>query len=305
MDKLTRMKVFINVVETGSFSAASERMGLSRAAASKYVSQLEEHLGGRLLNRTTRHVSTTESGRLYFERCKEILNNLDEADGMVSGLSGQPRGTLRIACPTFFASRHLLPLVAEFNQRYPNVNVEMMCAERIVDLVDEGYDLAVRITNSPDPELIARRLARCRHILVASPDYLKKSPPLKDAEDLRQHACLLYAYLPGSLWPLKKDNVDYSFKVSPTVKTNNPDVLLEAAISGMGVTLIPTFLASDAIRSGALQMVLEDYQTIEMDIYAVYASRHHLPAKIRMFIDFLKERIIDPPYWDHFLNVRF
>jgi len=224
MDRLTRIKTFINVVETGSFSAASERMGFSRAAVSKYVSQLEEHLGGRLLNRTTRHVSTTESGRLYFERCKEILQNLEEADGMVSGLSGQPRGTLRITCPTYFASQHLLPLVRDFRQQYPEVKIELMCAERIVDLVDEGYDLAVRITDEPDPELIARRLARCRHVLVASPAYLANSPPLNEPEDLQQHACITYAHATGDSWPLTKNGKKVSIKVTTTVKSNTPYV---------------------------------------------------------------------------------
>lgn len=305
MDRLTRIRVFIAVVETGSFSAASERLGLSRAAASKYVSQLEEHLGGRLLNRTTRHVSTTESGRLYFERCKEILHSLEEADGIVSGLRGQPRGMLRVSCPTHFASRHLFPLIHDFQQRYPAVNIELMCAERLVDLVDEGYDLAIRITDAPDPELIARRLARCRHVLAAAPDYLAGAPTLKEPDDLRQHACVVYAHTPGGVWPLTKAGRTQSIKVEPTVKTNNPDVLLEAVVSGMGVALMPSFLASDAVRNGALRLVLEDYQTIGMDIYVVYASRHHLPAKVRVFIDHLKDRIIDPPYWDHFLNVRF
>lgn len=305
MDRLTRIRVFIAVVETGSFSAASERLGLSRAAASKYVSQLEEHLGGRLLNRTTRHVSATESGRLYFERCKEILHNLEEADGLVSGLSGQPRGTLRVTCPTYFASQHLLPLIHEFQQRYPAVNIELMCAERLVDLADEGYDLAIRITDAPDPELIARRLARCRHVLVAAPTYLTKAPALDEPDDLRQHACVVYAHTAGGVWPMTKAGKTQSIKVNPTVKTNNPDVMLEAAVSGMGVALMPSFLASDAVRNGALRLLLEDYQILDMNIYAVYASRHHLPAKIRVFIDYLKERIIDPPYWDHFLNVRF
>ena len=305
MDRLTRIKVFINVVETGSFTAASERMGLSRAAASKYVTQLEEHLGGRLLNRTTRHVSTTESGRLYFERCKDILYHLEEADGMVSGLSAQPRGTLRISCPTFFASRHLLPLITEFHQLYPEVDIELMCAERIVDLVDEGYDLAIRITDAPDPELIARKLAHCRHALVASPDYLAKHPPLNSPEDLKQHACVQYVHFPSDTWPFTRAGTDHSVKITPSMKTNNPDVLLEAAIAGMGVTVVPTFLVSDAIRSGKLKTVLSEYHTFEPLIYVVYASRHHLPAKTRVFVDYIKERIIDPPYWDHHLNVRF
>lgn len=302
MDRLTRIRVFIQVVETGSFSAASERLGLSRAAVSKYVSQLEEFLGGRLLNRTTRHVSPTESGRIYYERCREILQNLEEADGLVSGLTGQPKGTLRVTCPTFFASRHLLPLVKEFNQLYPDLKVEIMCTERLVDLVDEGYDLAIRMTKTPDQELIARRLARCRHIVAASPDYLANNPSPRIPEDLKQHRCVVFSYHITSTWPFCKDDRDYSVKVPAVLKTNNPDVLLESTIAGIGVTLMPTFLASDAIRSGQLRLILQDYQTIDLDIYVVYASRHHLPVKIRVFIDYLKERITDPPYWDDCLR---
>ena len=298
MDRLTRIRAFIHVVETGSFSTASERLGLSRAAVSKYVSQLEDFLGGRLLNRTTRHVSPTESGRIYYERCREILQNLEEADGLVSGLSGQPKGTLRVTCPTYFASRHLLPLIEKFNQLYPDLKVEIMCTERIVDLVDEGYDLAIRMTKAPDQGLIARRLARCRHIVVASPAYLAKNPVPQVPQDLPQHRCVVFSYHTTSIWPFTKDDGDYSVKVSAALKTNNPDILLESTILGMGITLMPTFLASDAILEGKLRLVLREYQTIDLDIYAVYASRHYLPVKIRVFVDFLKEQITDPPYWD-------
>lgn len=305
MDRLTRIRVFIHVVETGSFSTASERLGLSRAAVSKYVSQLEDFLGGRLLNRTTRHVSPTESGRIYYERCREILQNLEEADGLVSGLSGQPKGTLRVTCPTYFASRHLLPLIEKFNQLYPDLKVEIMCTERIVDLVDEGYDLAIRMTKTPDQGLIARRLARCRHIVAASPAYLAKNPVPEVPQDLLQHRCVVFSYHTTSIWPFTKDDGDYSVKVSAALKTNNPDILLESTILGMGITLMPTFLASDAILEGKLRLVLREYQTIDLEIYAVYASRHHLPVKIRVFIDFLKEHITDPPYWDACLGSTF
>ena len=304
MDRLTAIKVFVNVVETGSFSAASDKLDLSRAAASKYVSQLESHLGGRLLNRTTRRISLTESGRLYFERCREILNNLEEADGAVTGLALEPRGILRISVPTNFASLHLVPLVARFTRDFPEVSVEMICSDRLVDLVDEGYDLGIRITNNVDPNLVARRLARCRHVIVASPDYLANKPAPRTPEDLKQHDCLLYAHTAGGVWPFTKDGVDCSVKVDHVFKSNNPDVLVEAAASGMGVTMMPTFMASGAIRSGALQPVLEDYDTLEVQIYAVYASRRFLPAKIRVFIDYLVERISDPPYWDYALTVR-
>jgi len=301
MDKLTRIKVFVNVVETGSFTAASDRMGLSRAAASKYVSQLETSIGGRLLNRTTRHVSTTESGRIYFERCKEILHNLEEADEMVSGLRGIPQGTLRISAPSVFAQRHITPLVSEFTKLYPNVNVNIMVSDRYVDLVDEGYDVAIRVSNLENSELIAHHIARCRHVLIASPGYLKKAPPLKHPSDLENHSCILYSYTEGSKWPLTKNGNDYSTKIKPVMVSNNPEVLLEATISEMGVSIMPTFIASDAIYRGELQVVLQDYQSLELQIYAVYASRQYLPAKIRVFVDFIKERISDPPYWDKLL----
>ena len=290
--------MFIQVVESGSFSAASDRLGLSRAAVSKYISQLEEFLGGRLLNRTTRHVSPTESGRIYYERCREILSSLEEADGLVSGLSSQPKGTLRVTCPTFFASRHLLPLVGEFNRLYPDLKVDIMCTERIVDLVDEGYDLALRMTRTPEPELIVRRLARCRHIIAASPEYLDEHPVPRVPDDLLHHRCIVFSYHTNSIWPFTKAGVDYSIRVPPALTTNNPDVLLASTVAGMGITLMPTFLAGDGLREGSLIQVLQDYQTIDLNIYTVYASRHHLPVKIRVFIDFLKERITDPPYWD-------
>lgn len=298
MDKLTRIKAFALVVETGSFSAASDRLGISRAAASKYVSQLEEQLGARLLNRTTRRVSTTESGRIYLERCKEMLHIMDEADDMVAGLNATPRGILRISAPSVFAHRHLMPLLGEYSRLYPEVKMEIMVSERLVDLVDEGFDLAIRIAYQQDPELVARRLTSCKHILVASPTYLNTSPVLKEPADLQQHACLLYSFTLNNTWPLEKDGNEFQVKVKPVFTSNDPDVLLEAAIAGMGISIMPTFIAYEAIRNGQLQAVLSDYTVLNLDIYAVYASRHYLPAKIRTFIDFLKEKIDDPPYWD-------
>ncbi|MEJ2142193.1 MAG: LysR family transcriptional regulator [Gammaproteobacteria bacterium] len=300
MDKLTRIKVFTQVVETGSFSAASERLAISRAAASKYVSQLEAHLGVRLLNRTTRHVSTTESGRMYFERCKEMLHLMEEADDMVTGLSSTPKGTLRISAPTVFAHRHLVPLISEFTRSYPEMKVDIMVSDRLVDLVDEGYDLAIRIAYKYDAELIARRLASCRHVLVASPAYLKNAPPLEVPADLQHHACMLYSFTENGTWPLKKDGEDYSVKVTPVITSNNPEVLLEAVVAGMGISIMPTFIASEAISKGQLQVVLDEYESLKLDIFVIYASRHYLPAKMRVFIDFLKSRIKDPPYWDSF-----
>jgi len=303
VDKLARVKVFVMVVETGSFSAASDRLDLSRAAASKYVSQLEAQLGVRLLNRTTRHVSTTESGRLYFERCKEMLHLMEEADDMVTGFSDAPKGTLRISAPSVFAHRHLVPLLSEYNRLYPDVRTEIIVSERVVDLVDEGYDLAIRIPYTEDAALIARRLTSCKHVVVAAPVYLKTAAALAAPSDIHKHACMLYSFTQNNTWPLEKDGKHYPIKITPVITSNNPEVLLEAAIAGMGVTIMPTFIAYEAIRKGLLQTVLNDYTLLNLDIYAVYASRHYLPAKIRTFVDFLKSRIDDPPYWDIFSRV--
>ena len=302
MDKLTRIKVFVNVVETGSFTAASERMGLSRAAVSKYVSQLETSIGGRLLNRTTRHVSVTESGHVYFERCKDILHNMEEADELVSGLSGQPQGTLRLSAPSVFAHRHITPLVGEFTKMYPDVKINIMVSDRYVDLVDEGYDVAIRVGKMENSDLIAQHIAQCHHVFIASPNYLKTAPQLNTPADLKNHLTVLYSYTEGAKWPLTKNGKDHSVKISPVMTSNNPEVLLEASIAGMGISIMPTFIASDAIQRGDLQTVLNDYQTLTLPIYAVYASRQYLPAKIRVFIDYLKERINDPPYWDKLLT---
>ncbi|MBD3610694.1 MAG: LysR family transcriptional regulator [Gammaproteobacteria bacterium] len=299
-----RIRVLTSVVETGSFSVASERLGISRAAVSKYVSQLEEHLGVRLLNRTTRRVSTTESGQLYYNRCVEILHNLDEADNMVSILSSKPQGCLRISVPSVFSHHHVVPLISEFTRIYPDVKIEVMVSDRYVDLIDEGYDLAIRVGEMEDSELIARRLTRCRHVLIAAPDYINNAPPLEQPEDLKNHACLLYSYTEGGAWPLSKGGKEYSVQISPVMSSNNPEVLLEAAIQGMGISIMPTFIASDAIRRGELQIVLQSYDVMELSIYVVYLSRQYLPAKIRVFVDYLKEKISDPPYWDHYLDVR-
>ena len=218
---------------------------------------------------------------------------------MVSGQSGQPQGILRISAPSVFAQRHITPLVSEFTKMYPDVNINIMVSDRYVDLVDEGYDVGIRVSNMENSDLIAHHIARCRHVLIASPGYLKTAPALNKPSDLRNHSCLLYSFTEGAKWPLTKQGKDYSEKITPVMMSNNPEVLLEAAIAGMGISIMPTFIASDAIAQGDVQVVLEDYQSLELQIYAVYASRQYLPAKIRVFIDFLKERINDPPYWDN------
>ncbi len=298
MDKLSRIEIFIQVVEMGSFSAASDRLGITRAAASKAVSQLEKSLGDRLLNRTTRHVSTTESGAIYFQRCKDIIEHLEDADDLVAGLSGTPRGTLRISAPSVFSQQHLTPLLGEFRNLYPAVNIDLNVSNHFVDLVDEGYDLAIRISHLENSDIIARRLTSCNHVLVGSPDYLENAPPLHTPDDLKNHSCILYSFTQGAKWPFIKDGVDHSIKVEPVFVSNHPETILESVINGIGVTILPTFIASEALVSGKLKVVLQDYETLNLGIYVVYLSRQYLPLKVRVFVDFLLEKIHEPPYWD-------
>jgi len=293
------MSVFVAVVERGNFTAAAEQLRLSRASTSKHITALESCLGGRLLNRTTRRISLTEAGQAYYERCKRILDDVAEAECVVTGFSSEPRGRLRLNVPMSFGIQQMAALVAQFCQAHPNINVELTLNDRFVDLVDEGYDLAIRITQLKESRLIARHLAPCRRVLCASPDYLaKQGRPLAPA-DLAHHACLHYAYFEsGKTWLLHGPDGDHAVKIRTPFIANNGEALEAAARQGLGIVLSPTFIVGDALRAGALERVLPDYRPADVGIYAVYASRQHLSGKVRSFIDFAAAHIGAEPVWD-------
>lgn len=301
MDKLNSMKTFVEVVDSEGFTAAANKIGLSRAQVSKSVMQLEAHLGIRLLNRTTRQVSLTDTGRLYYERSKAILDEIDEIDNLASQQSSHARGTLTLAAPTSFGVLHLNNAIAGYLKQYPEVQISLSLNDRFVDVVSEGFDLAIRIAELEDSSLVARRIAPCKRVLVASPDYLQKHGKPKVPQDLTLHRCLVYSndLRPGS-WTLGSGAGTETVRVNGPVCADNGDVLKDAAVAGLGVTLLPSFIVGPELRAGRLVQVLKAYQPCNISVYAVYPSRRYVPAKVRTFVDYLAGCFGDKPDWDRF-----
>jgi DNA-binding transcriptional LysR family regulator len=299
------MHIFTHVAEASGFTAASTRLGLSRAAVSKHIAQLEAHLGGQLLQRTTRRVSLTEIGQAYYQRCKQILEDIDDAECLVTGLNSEPRGTLRLNVPMTFGIKQIAPLMNRLISQFPQLSIDLSLNDRLVDVVDEGYDLVIRIAALKESNLVARRLAPSRHILCAAPGYLDQHGRPENADDLTRHPCLRYTYTSNSNeWRLLKDRVEHRVRIKGPLLVNNGDALCTAAEHGAGITLLPTFIAGDSIRNGKLEVVLPDYDCPELGIFAVYSSRRHQSAKVRALIDFLASEINDPPGWDEGIFTR-
>lgn len=305
MDKLNSMTIFAEVVKQSGFTAAAEKIGLSRAQLSKSVMQLEAHLGTRLLNRTTRRISLTETGRIYYERCQTILNDIDELECLASEQTAKPSGTLTISVPTSFGIFHLNQLIPAYLKRYPNVQISLSLTDRVIDVVDEGFDLALRISILEDSSLIARRIAPCKLVMSASPEYIKQYGQPETPQDLHRHQCLIYtnSARPG-VWNLQGKNGAQSIVVKGALRADNGDALKEAAIAGLGIALLPTFIVGPDLCQGKLQQVLPDYCPADLSIYAVFPSRRYLSAKVRTFIDFLTEYFGDVPSWDAFEQTR-
>ncbi|WP_448205482.1 LysR family transcriptional regulator [Azospirillum sp. sgz302134] len=299
MDRLDDMLAFIKVVDTKSFTAAAERLNLSKSVVSRRIAELENRLGARLLNRTTRKLSLTEVGQAYYERCTRIIADLEEAEQAVADLHSAPRGRLRVNAPVSFGYKHLAPAVAEFLERHPSIEIEMDLNDRYVDLIDEGYDLAVRIGRLRDSSLIAKRLAPARAVVCASPSYLETHGTPSVPEDLASHNCLIYTNVPtAEQWQFRVDGEVRSVRVSGSLRANNGDLLCAAAVAGVGIAALPTFLCGDALASGALKCLLLDCYSLESNVYAVYPQNRHLSPKVRVFVDFLAERFGPRPYWD-------
>jgi DNA-binding transcriptional LysR family regulator len=299
MDTLSAIQAFTKVVDTGSFTAAAKALGQTKSAISKHVAHLEEHLGARLLNRTTRAVNPTEVGQAYHQRCQRILADLEDAERSVSDLHTAPRGTLRINAPMSFGIRYLADAVADFMKIHDELHVEMDLNDRVIDVVDEGFDMVIRITQMPDSSLIARKIAPFRRIICASPGYWKKHGKPHHPSELSRHNCLLYTYLlSGNEWSFNGPDGISTVKISGTFKANNGDALVSAARAGLGVLATPTFITHDELMAGTLEPVLMDYADTKTNIYAVYPHNRHLSAKVRLFVDFLIERFGPEPPWD-------
>lgn len=304
MDRFHAITAFSGVVETGSFARAAERLDVSVSAVSRQVAELEAHLDARLLNRTTRRLSLTESGRAFYERCVQLLSDLEEAEQSAHAGTVTPRGTLRLTCSITFGARHLAPPIAEFVGRFPEMRFDVELSDRAIDLVDERFDLAVRIGAIGSQNLVGRKIGSTRLLCCASPAYLARHGEPKTPEELIDHACLTYEYSSSrNVWRFcDRDGTERNVKVSGPVHANNGRFLEAMAVEGVGIVTEPDFIIGPDVRAGRLVRLLREYELQPSTIYVVYPSRRHLSAKVRAFADFLAERFLqsawtldDPP----------
>jgi DNA-binding transcriptional LysR family regulator len=301
MDRLRSMQIFVEVARAAGFTAAATRLGLSRAQVSKSVMQLEQHLGTRLFNRTTRRISLTDVGKAYLERCIDILQDIDETEAIAAAQTREPRGRLTISAPTSFGILHLQQALPAYLRQHPQVQVSINLADRFIDVVDEGFDLVIRIAELEDSTLIARRLAPCQRLVCAAPAYLQQHGVPQVPQDLALHRCLVYSNeLKPDTWRLQGPGGIESVRVNGPVCADNGDILRASAVAGLGVTLLPTFIVGTDLQAGRLQQVLADYCPPTISIYAVYPSRRYLSARVRSFVDFLAAYFGERPEWDRF-----
>ena len=307
LDRLTGLEVFAKVAAAGSLSAAARALGMSQTMVTKHIAALEARLGAKLFHRTTRRLSITEAGRSYLESSERILAEIEAADAAVAADRVEPRGMLRINAPVSFGTRQIAPLLAEFAARYPRTSVELGLNDRLVDLAEEGWDLAIRIGNLSDSSLIARRIAPCRIVVCAAPSYLEARGIPPTVSSLSAHNCLGYTLsqrTPVDRWTFGARG-EVSVRVSGNLRANNGDALLAGALAGQGIIHQPSFIVADDLRAGRLVALTLDHPNVELGgIYAVYLPDRHPPAKVRAFIDFIAVRFAPDPPWDRDLAAR-
>jgi len=296
MDRFEAMRVFTRVVEHGSFAGAAAQLGMSTSAVSRHVAQLESHLATRLLQRTTRKLSLTESGRLFHERCLQLLSDLAEAEELASTRNASPRGTLRITAPISFGLSHLAPAIAAFMKRYPQVRFEVSLSDSVTDLVDAGLDLAIRVGALGAQNVVARPLSRVRMRVCASPSLIAAVGVPKTPSDLAGLPCLSYAYASdNNVWRFERQGENgreaQEVKIQSAAHSNNGMLLAELAAQGVGFTSAPDFIVQPLLSQGRLQTVLDDWQAPLLTLHAVYPTRRHLAAVVRSFADFLAETL--------------
>jgi len=299
MTDLNLMAVFARVVEAGSFAEAARRMATSRSAVSKAVAKLEKELGARLLNRTTRYLSLTEIGASVSEHCTRMLSEAEQARKLVDSLTTAPRGLLRVSASVAFGTLHIAPALAVFLSRYPEIRIDLTITDRWVDLAEEGYDVAIRVTGAPPPNWVARKLAPVRRKLCATPGYFDQRGVPQSPADLVHHNCLDYTRSgEQGHWRFTGPDGDISVPVTGPLHVDDDEALSQAVLGGLGIGLLPTFIIGKDLQSGKLQAALSEYIPVERHVYAMYLPTRHLPSKVRVFIDFLLTHIGTDPYWD-------
>lgn len=304
MDDLNGMSLFVKVVESKSFSEAAEKLGISPSAVSKKISRLEDRLGVQLLNRTTRRLGLTEAGAAFYERSARILTEVEEAEALVSTLRKAPHGLLRVAVPMLLGQMQIAPLAAPFLTRFPDMRLELVFMDRAADLIEEGLDVAIRVDDLPDSTLVARRLAPHRRVLCGAPAYFEKNGVPQTPEELVRHNCLTYGpHHPSREWFFNTATGRRAVDVRGTFLTNNAEGLRQAALGGLGMALLPTFLVGGDLSAGLLRPVLSEYVSADTAIYAVYPQHRHQSPKVRAFVDFMMERLGPSPSWDRFADM--
>ena len=294
------MRVFAQVVEAKSFSAAADKLAMSKSLASRRVSALERSLSVKLLNRSTRKLSLTEAGALFYEHCARVVQEAELAEERLTRTQSEPAGLVRVTAVQAFAMRHVLPALPEFYRKYPKIRVKLSCSNRALDLGDEGFDLGIRVSFDPALNLVARKLAVNRSVLCASPAYLKRRGTPRRIEDLRKHDCVLFPPLaPKGLWTLRRDRRKYSVPVAGVFETDDMDAVRAAVAAGLGIGILPVYMAGDALREGQLVPLLRQFQVVpESAVYLVYLPNRTLSSRVRALIDFLAERFEPTPSWE-------
>lgn len=310
MESFNAIPIFIAVADHGGFSRAAKVLGISKSAISKRISLLEEQLGARLFHRTTRKLSLTEAGERFYEYAAQANRAAQQAEDAVYELQGEPRGTLKIQLPMTLGQMHIAPLIPAFLRRYPNLQIDVVMNDSHINLVEQGFDMAVRAGDLPDSNLIARPLAPLRSVVCVAPSYLnafknEHKQTLDQPQQLELANCLVYSYSTnGDVWQFdsSKDKTNnHKIKVSGNYRVNNSAALKQALIAGMGVGRLPTFIVGDAIKTGELIPLFSDYAMPSKTLYAIYPERHYLPTKVRAFLDYLIENLgQERPYWDDF-----
>ena len=300
MDRFKNMATFIRVVEAGGISAAADKLGVAKSAVSRRLKELEGHLGVELFHRTTRKMNLTDTGRAFYHQSVRIVEDVIEAEHATSQAHGTLKGSLKIALPSTFGLMHMGPAINEFLQENPQIEFDLDFNDREVDLIQEGFDLAIRIANLPDSSLIARRLAPIQFVMCASQVYLEQKDTPYSPDELRDHQCLVYSLMRDfEYWHLTDSNGrEIRVKIQPYLKASTGEFLKDAAIEGLGIILVPSFIAYKEIESGALVPILEDYKLPQIEAYAIYPQTRHLSQRVRAFVDFLAKRFEGTPYWD-------
>jgi DNA-binding transcriptional LysR family regulator len=291
MDQLEGMRLFVRVAEQGSFAAVAQQIGVARSVVTRKVAGLEAHLGVKLIARSTRRLSLTSAGAGYLEKCREILNLLETAETEMAEDRLIPRGAIRVGLPLIYGVRHLAPLLLEFGSLYPEVTLDLDFSDRRINLIEEGVDLSIRITDYLGPREVARRLSSSRIVVVAAPGYLARHGEPKHPADLAGHECLSYTFADSSAWQFVVDGQLRGYPVHGRLQANNGDVLLSAAASGLGIAREPIFIAGSALAAGTVREILADFPIPELGVYAVLPGNRHVPHRVRTLVEFLAQRL--------------